>query len=68
MKAIFLSACRSDRSVYTFSTRLFGWGRVLCARAIHYAFRAAGRLLGFVPTVQIQTHKKDILRSVKSKL
>lgn len=30
--------------------------------------RAAQWLPGFVPMVQFQTHKKDILRSVKAKL
>lgn len=37
-------------------------------RAIHHRPRAEEWLLGFVPMVQFQTHKKDILRSVKAKL
>lgn len=69
MKAIFLSARRPDRSVcvcvciqHAAPLFCFFWG------AIHHALRAAGRLLGFVPMLHIQTHKKDILRSVESKL
>lgn len=54
---------------------MFGTGRAALSlgmrsvwRAIHHAPRAAEWLLGFVPMVQFQTHKKDILRSVKAKL